>query len=664
MDAQEKDFGLPGVRLAPVFQDLAVLQRGIPIPVWGCATPGTGVWVRLAGHRASAVAGPDGRWSVRLPALPAGGPHELHCGPEGGGASAVLRGLLVGEVWLCSGQSNMEFRLSEADPSGMQCRGADFPDIRMLAVSTPVHTAPQPDVGGVWTACTPASIARFSAVAGWFGRELHARLGVPVGLISNAWGGTRIQAWMSRRALVADPTCRAEVEAHEEALRNPQPGEPRFATADEWFRACGPENPENLGERGGWHRPDFADAGWPTMEIPCRWQDAGHGFSGVFWFRRRIPIPSGWLGRDLDLRLGAIDKHDETYANGHRIGGMGWENKDSWCTPRHYRIPAGLVGGAPELVLAVRVRSHIYHGGMTGPAETMNVSPVDRSGEGISLRGPWRFAVEQNWGNVNPPPLLDRAPGGPNAPGAMHLSRVAPVVPYGIRGVLWYQGESNTGEAGLYRRLLPTLVADLREAWGLGALPFLQVQLANFNPALPYPAESAWAQLRAAQAAALADPQVGMAVAIDVGEAGDIHPKDKKTVGLRLCRWALSRVYGHPVTPSGPLLRSAEACGGRMVLRFDHAVGLHTRDGGPVAQIAIAGPDRVFVWAESEIIDGRLEVWHSSIPQPVAVRYAWADNPEGCNLVNSEGLPAAPFDTAETVPLPAACSQQAAGFST
>lgn len=631
------------MRLAPIFQDQAVLQRDCPIPVWGTAAPESRVTVRLAGHVAMAVSGSDGRWIARLPACPAGGPHTLHVEADDGSPAISCEDVLIGEVWVCSGQSNMEYPLSQVDSDGEQSRGANLPFLRLLTVSTPAKGSLQTAIDGRWTPATPESLLKFSAVAGWFGRSL-APLGVPIGLIANAWGGTRIQAWLSREALMSDPAGREEIARYEPLLHGSQSTE-LHGTYDAWFQACGPETPENLGLRDSWQSPDFDDAQWPAMDLPCRWQDRGHDHSGIFWFRRRLTLPPAWRGRDLLLNLGAIDKHDETFVNGQRVGGMAWETLNAWCTARHYRVPASLHENATELVIAVRVRSHQYHGGMTGPAAAMHLHPADEPADTLSLAGAWSFAIEQNWGIIPMPVLENHGPGGPNAPYTMFASRLHPLVPYALRGFLWYQGESNAHEAALYRRLLPLLIADWRRVWGQGEVPFLQVQLANFQAPQKEPVESGWAELRAAQAAALRDPQVGLAVAIDVGDADDVHPKDKKSVGLRLARWALSRVYGLPVTPSGPLLRTAMPADGRLILAFDHATGLRTRDGGPVRHLAIAGSDRRYRWAESRIRGDVLEVWHPEIPQPAAVRYAWADNPDGCNLVNQDDLPAAPFDT-------------------
>lgn len=628
---------------APIFQDHAVLQRDCPLPVWGEAAPGTSITVEIGGHSAAAVTGSDGRWITRLPALPAGGPHQLIIQAGNGTPSVTFNDILIGEVWVCSGQSNMEFTL---DQTGAPSGDTELPRIRLLTVSTAAKGSLQTEIDGRWTACSQEAISKFSAVAGWFGRTLHASLGVPVGLIANAWGGTRIQAWLSREALMSDPAGRDEIAAYEPLLYSTAPlPDSTFESYDAWFRAVGPENPIDLGRRDGWHTANFDHSAWPTMDLPSRWQDGGHDFSGLFWFRRTIPIPPMWRGRDLMLHLGAIDKHDETYVNGHRIGGLAWEHLNSWCTPRHYTVPSALLGGGTHLVIAVRVRSHQYHGGLTGPAASMCIHPLNSPEARLPLAGPWHFAVEQNWGSIISPAFDGRGPGGCNAPYSMFASRLHPLIPFAIRGFIWYQGESNASEHTLYRRLLPLMIADWRRAWGQGKLPFLQVQLANYQPALDHPAESDWAGLRSAQAAALRDPQVGLAVAIDVGEAGDIHPKDKKTVGLRLARWALGGVYGHSVTPSGPLLRAVTSASGRLHVAFDHASGLSTRDGGRVSNLAIAGSDRRFHWAESRIVGEQLEVWHPDIPCPAVVRYAWADNPEGCNLINADFLPAAPFDT-------------------
>jgi sialate O-acetylesterase len=312
--------------------------------------------------------------------------------------------------------------------------------------------------------------------------------------------------------------------------------------------------------------------------------------------------------------------------------------------PRVYRVPAHLVQGG-ELLVAVRARSHFNDGGLVGPAAEMRLAPVvGLDGGAVPLDGSWHYAIEQDWG-VQTPPAMQLVPGNPNAPCTQFDSRLAPIIPYGVRGVIWYQGESNVGDPATYRRLLPQLIADWRRAFGQGDLPFLQVQLANHLAVAQQPKPSAWAEVRDIQAAtALADPQGGLAVAIDVGEAGNIHPMDKRTVGQRLARWALASTYGLGGAPCGPLFDSLTIeAGGRMRVRFRHAQGLRTSDGKAPARVAIAGANRTFVWAETAIEDDTLLAWHQDVPRPSALRYAWADNPEGCNLTAGDGAPAAPF---------------------
>ena len=487
------------MKLAPIFQDHAVLQRDVPLPVWGQAAPDTRVTVHLGPHTAVATAGTDGRWLLRLPALPAGGPHTLSASAEGQ-PTLTLNDILIGEVWIGSGQSNMEYLLSAVDAAGDQSRDIHLPRVRLLTVATPAAAGPQTAVAGQWTPATPETLSQFSAVAGWFGRTLHAELDVPVGIIVNAWGGTRIQTWLSREALMLDPAGRAKIAAYEPTLFNPAaPAATSYASPDDWFRDVGPENPINLGLRDGWATPAFDDSAWPTMAIPSRWQDHGHDFNGIFWFRRHITLPPEWRGQPLSLHLGTIDKHDDTYVNGHLVGSTGWENPNSWCTPRHYEIPASVTTGATELVIAVRVRSHLYHGGMIGAAAELSLHPASSPANARPLAGPWSFAIEQNWGIVTPPPFDDRGPGGCNAPYSLFHSRLHPLIPYAIRGFIWYQGESNADEALLYRRLLPLMIADWRRVWGQGDLPFLQVQLANFQPPHDEPTNTdTWPSLRAA----------------------------------------------------------------------------------------------------------------------------------------------------------------------
>lgn len=628
------------LRFAPPFSDHAVFQRDRPIPVWGSAEPSECVTVYFADSSARTISDLNGHWMVHMPPCPAGGPYELDVKSES--CEARISDVLIGEVWIASGQSNMEWKMI-ATGQGLAAPEFDLPGIRLLTINTPARRGRQTEVDGRWTVATKTTLCGFSAVAAWFGYDLHRKLGVPVGLICNASGGTRIQAWMSREALMHDPDARREVARYEDSIsRIPDPA--ALSPAADWDRESRELDTRNEGFDLGWASPDFDDSGWKTMVLPARWQDHGYPGSGVFWFRRQIPIPASWLGRELELELGAIDKHDDTYVQGERIGGLSWNDGElTWCTPRTYQVPAHLVH-QPVLQLAVRVRSHSYLGGLAGPGSSMKLTLSEDSS--IPLEGEWRYRVEQDWG-VRVPPDPSLSAGWTNAPYTLFDSRLAPLLPYGLRGVIWYQGEANVSEAGLYRRLLPGLIEDWRRAFCQGDLPFLQVQLANFMAPSAAPQSSQWAELREAQATALSGPGIGMAAAIDAGEEFEIHPRDKRTVGGRLAHWALATTYEQGGDPCGPVYsqRTPEN-GGRIRIHFAHASGLRTRCGDSVRHVAMAGADQNFVWAECVIEGETLLVWSPQIKEPAAVRYAWADNPEGCNLIGgTASLPAFPFRT-------------------
>jgi sialate O-acetylesterase len=635
------DTSLPP-RFAPPFTNHAVLQRDQPIPVWGTCGPKQCVTVRLAENSARITAGPDGNWLVRLPPHPAGGPHEIIATTTSG--ETRITDVMIGEVWICSGQSNMEWKLNMTSQELSEAE-SNLPDIRVLTALGPARLGRQTELCGQWENATRKTLAEFSAVASWFGRNLHRELGVPIGLICNAWGGTRVQAWMSREALMLDVDGQDEVLSYERNAYRINEVDPANSPND-WNQINLTLDQHNDGLDRGWADAGFDDSGWGVMPLPSRWQEHGHPENGVFWFRRTVVLPASWRGHELEIRLGAIDKHDDTYVNGVRVGGLSWEaGEGSWCTPRTYRIPAHLVVG-DEVSIAVRARSHCFHGGLIGPEADMLICLPDDPSSTVSLSGEWRYAVEQNWG-VRLPPEQRLEPGSPNAPYTLFDSRLYPLIPYGIRGVIWYQGESNIFEAAKYRRMLPHMVNDWRRAFGQGPFPFIQVQLANYMAPSAQIEKSDWAALRDAQAKAISEPGIGFVVAIDCGEESDIHPRDKRTVGDRLARWALVNVYNRPGDPCGPLYAGMSVENhGRVRIRFNHASGLRTNNGLPPCHVAIAGSDRNFVMAEASIEEDTLIVWSPQVRHPAAVRYAWANNPIGCNLIGGTAdLPAAPFRT-------------------
>lgn len=636
------------MKIAGVFGDHMVLQRNSSLPVWGWADQGEAVTVELAGLTAATTANSKGAWKVRLPVLEAGGPHELKV--KGKSATVVLRDVMVGEVWVCSGQSNMEWPMTNVKNAEAELRSAGHPGLRLFNVPKVTTLKRQSDTRANWLVCSSENVRAFSAVGYFFGRELHRRLGVPVGLFNSSWGGTLAEAWTSREGLLAAPSLRRIVEDFEGILKASGGVQAAFQQAlAEWMARTLAADPGcQAGLAKGWADPAFDAAAWPTMEIPCYWQSVGLKFSGVLWFRKEVVLPSGWAGQDLRLSLGACDKSDDTFFNNVRVGGLSvGERADAWCQAREYTIPGSLVQ-AGRNTIAVRVFSNIYAGGFSGtPSELTLTAPGVNGSESLPLAGPWRYHVEHNFGLVQvTPPAPPPGEGNPNAPSSLFNGMIAPLVPFGIRGVIWYQGESNRDRPEQYRELFPALIRDWRRQWRNARLAFHFVQLANYLERKTEPSDSQWAMLREAQAMALALPHTGMAVAIDVGEANDIHPGNKQDVGLRLAFSALSKTYGlKDVAPCGPLYAGMTIEGLAIRIRFKHAKGgLAAKGGGKLTGFAVAGEDRHFAWAEAVIKKNTVLVSSPLVSKPVAVRYAWADNPE-CNLINGAGLPASPFRT-------------------
>ncbi len=629
------------LRLASPFQDHAVLQRDQTLPVWGWSAPHTRIRVTLAGNEAHGLSNAQGDWLVRLPALPAGGPHSLTV--EAGGETLTITDLLVGEVWIASGQSNMNWVLDQSLPfTADTIATADFPQIRFFGVGRCTHLGPQRTVEGSWQSASPATAPKFSAVAFSFARRLHRELGVPVGILSSSWGGTIIESWTSRSTLAHNPDIAAWFAGYEA----------RTWTADRWkdVGEMGPDGrianvnlPADPGLTQPWHASDLDDSSWSALNVPATWQSAGEKYSGIFWFRRTLELPAAWVGRDLVINLGAADKQDITFVNGIEIGRTGKDREDRfWNAPRTYTVPAALVTGR-RVVLAIRVYSFLYDGGLIGPAAAMGLHPAGEPAAALPLAGAWRFRCEHNLGVVVLPPA-NMGHGEPNSPHMLFDNMIAPLVPYAARGAIWYQGESNESAPHLYARLLRDLVEDWRRQWGLPSLSFHTVQLTAFRAPQAHQADSSWARIREAQTALLSLPGTGLAVITDLGEAGDIHPKNKVPVGERLAQSALARDYHRALVPNGPLASAFSFNGSSARIAFTDTDGvLSTTDGAAPATFFLAGTDRIFHPATARIEGISVVATSPAVPAPVAVRYAWADNPEGSNLAGASGLPASPF---------------------
>ena len=651
------------VQLTPLFTDNMVLQQEAQVPVWGKAAPGAVVSVTPSwnGKAVRTVADASGCWQLRL-ATPKGS-FKKYTLTISDGDPVVLQNVAVGEVWLASGQSNMErtFGHERFDVffKDQVASASDWADVRMLTVARSTGMAPhdsfETEFGG-WELSSPESLPHFSSVGWFFGRSLLQELKVPVGIIHTSWGGTIIEAWMSEVALRSYPEMLNQLDL----VRSlPDAVEEREASFTQQYDAFMKRvTAADLGTIGGvavWAQPGFNDSGWRTVALPCIIQQVWPRTNGIFWFRKEIEVPAEWAGKDLTLSLGPIDVFDETYWDGELVGFA-----RLWSKHRVYTIPARMVHGGKAVISVRNVDDH-GNGGLLGDASLLYLQGPD--GRKIRLDNEWKVTLSVSFEGI--PRSAAREP---NLATVLYNAMLAPLAPYAIKGALWYQGESNADKAYRYRDLMTDMVLDWRRLWGYD-FPFYITQLAGFRPITRVAGDDDWAELREAQAlAARTVDKVGMACIIDKGEADDVHPVHKQEVGERLARLALARDYGKKVVCDGPKFASYTIGDGFVRVRFsDVAGGLCVRPSGDYAGLRygsagmdfelvrkaesgalcgfqVAGANRVWHWADAVIEGDSVVVSSPDVPHPLAVRYAWGANPV-CNLFNSEGLPAWPFRT-------------------
>jgi len=636
------------VRLPALVGNNMVLQRDQKVRIWGWASADEEVTVEFNGQTQKTKTDKDGNWSVFLKSMKAGGPYDMIITGQN---KITLKNILIGEVWVASGQSNMEWSVNCSADAAKEIADANYPNIRLFTVNKQPVANPVNNVAGEWLPCTPQTIPNFSAVAYFFGRELLNNINVPIGLINTSWGGTNAQTWASKESLDSNPKLAhyskivdQRAASREEAIKAFQ------KNLAEWQKASGHEDPGNVGVTKGWADPKFNAADWKTMDLPAAFDriEGNTDFDGVIWFRKEVQVPSEWAGKDLELHLGVIDDFDTTYFNGKQVGCTGSETVSSWCFMRVYKIPGECVV-AGKNVIAIRVVDIFMNGTVNGPASEMFLTSLQVPNAcSVHLTGAWQYKIEHKMApkkTVLSKPTEAGMAGEVNQPTSLYNGMIHPLTPYTIRGAIWYQGESNVGSEIEYRTLFPTMIEGWRKAWGQGDFPFYYVQVAIYLPAVPDPVQEGWAGLREAQTMTLKTSNTGMAVTIDIGDAGNIHPSNKQDVGKRLALWALAKTYGQKkLVYSGPLYKSMKVKGNKIRIKFDHVGSGLIVKGDKLTGFAIAGADKKFVHAEAKIEGDKVFVWSDKVEKPVAVRYGWANNPS-CNLYNKEGLPASPFRT-------------------
>ncbi|HSC67048.1 MAG TPA: sialate O-acetylesterase [Cellvibrio sp.] len=646
------------VTLPRLLSDGAILQRDKPLTIWGWAEEGEKVTVSFAGKEKSTHT-VEGQWQVTFPAQKAGGPFELIVT----GKNRLKRSnILLGDLWVAAGQSNIELpirRVKYQYPGLIE--STQQPNIREFNVPvTYAFKGPLADyTQGQWKTATPENIDTFSAVGFFFAQKIYAHTQVPVGLVSIPVGGSPIEAWLSEAALQKYPHYLQQLQPFKDDTHVQSTIAKDKAHSDKWF---GDLNAADAGLKNNWSQEKLDTNNWKSLQVPGFFKEQGSDFTnGAVWVRKTIELTQAQAAKKAVLWLGCVVDGDQVFVNGQSIGQTGYQ-----YPPRIYAVPAGLLKAGKNSI-AIRITSYSNNAGFVKDkryALMLGESAVGAGYSGeeeVSLRGEWQYQIAARAGNMQPSTTLHYIPS------SLFNAKLAPALPLQVKGVLWYQGESNVDRADAqsvhrepgklcadktcaattseYRYLLADLIGDWRAQFKQGDIPFLFVQLANFLPASAQPTESKWAQVREAQRQALAIKNTAMAVAIDVGEWNDIHPLNKQAVGERLALGAMKLAYGKKsLLASGPSLQKVKAKGNTLELVFaDVGAGLDIR-GGELKHIAVAGADKKFVWAKAEVKKDKLVVSADSVAEPKWVRYAWADNPEGANLYNSAGLPASPFE--------------------
>lgn len=621
-----------GIKLPYLLTDGMVLQRESEICIWGEASPRKELKLTLCDTEYSTTTGEDGKWKIVLDHLKAGGPYDmiLECDND----KRTIQDILIGDVWVLGGQSNMQLPIARTlDLFAEEVEKAECYEIRKFLVpeAYDFHGPKEELEGGSWESVTPVTVYNFSAVGYFFAKKIYEKYKVPIGLIQTAIGGTPAQAWMSEKSVLnfarfKETLALCKHDSYVNGIKQKEESD-----NNSWYQELF-EKDQGRKDREPWYSIDCNDSDWKEMELPESFHKTElEEVKGAVWFRKEIFIPEGKLKGKAKLKLGTIVDADDTYINGVKIGSTGY-----LYPPRRYDIPEGLLKPGRN-VLAVRVIITQNIGGFRKDMPYL----IKANGHEMKLTGTWKYKVGAIMRAQNPTTFFQYKPTG------VYNRMIYPLRNFGVRGILWYQGESNTGEPGDYKELLESVIRDWRTNWNKQDLPFLYVQLPNHCYDRMEPKESGWAKVRDAQRKVMKVPSTGMAITLDAGEYNELHPQDKKTIGNRLALWAQKLVYGEDLVCCGPVYDHMEKCGEYIRLYFNHTGSGLTCSEGELKTFEVCSEEGIFHPAEAVIEDHTVVVYSKAVKQPVHVRYAWSDNPEDANLYNKEGLPASTFITKE-----------------
>lgn len=617
------------IKLPHFFSDHMVLQRDKSIKIWGWADKNEWIKVCFNNQIKKVRADKQGHWTVYLDSLSFGGPYTMEI--NGQKNKIFLKDIYIGDVWLCSGQSNMEMPIhgwSSVCNYQEEVSNAKYPLIRAFNVSKEIGEKAKRDLEGTWTVCSPQNVSNYSAVAYFFARKLNQDLKIPIGIINSSWGGTEIESWIPSDTFQDLPISFKE--------KYKEIGKSDFTLFLKENRVKKQEYELALkndpGIRERWYQPSHNILSWQKMQIPQIWERELEGVDGIVWFRTTVRLLEEDLTAHAFLQLGPIDDADEVWINGVKIG-----ETQGYATNRLYKIPSEVLK-IGENSLVVKVTDYSGGGGIYGNSDSLYLKT---SLNKYLLAGEWLYkasVTNKAFGYVTVSPNMYY--------GLLYNSMINPLTQLPIKGVIWYQGESNVRWANHYQTLFPTLINAWREKWGY-EFPFYWVQLANYMAKKEEPQNSEWAKLREAQSMTLSLPETGQAVITDIGDGDDIHPRNKQDVGMRLALIALHKTYGvKNLVCSGPEFKSMKILGNKVYIEYEHiGNGLLVKNKyGYIEGFSIAGSDQKFEWAQAYLEGDRVIVTSGRVAHPIAVRYCWADNPD-VNLFNKEGLPAVPFRT-------------------